>query len=146
MTLLEDFLSRDAQRIWSASCGVAKLRDVAQLDELSANLPAIRRATKGVELGGALFLNSQHLKFALEKLKFWTQKSGCLCQLYPRYLMFNPQKEQDAGNVQILQTESNQEQWATNYRCQCAVCGAQYSVQEGEYHYTWWQWRPLKNV
>ena len=143
--LLQDFLSRDAQRIWAASCAVIRERDAAQLDELSAHLPVIRRATYGVELGGALFPNAQHLKFALEKLEFWKEKRGCLCQLYPRYLLFDPKREAQAGNVRILAEVVDREQWSSHFSCQCAICGADYSVEEAEYHYTWWQWRPVKN-
>lgn len=138
-TLLEDLTSGDSQRIWSSSCAVATLRDTAELDVLAAHLPEIKRATRNIPLGGALFPNDDRLKFAIAKLEYVKNKAGCLCALYPRYLFYNPNKEQEAGNVRIL-TATGRETWNPNYSCQCTVCGATYSVEEGDHHYTWWQW------
>ena len=143
MNLLQDFLSREATRIWAASCEVASSRDAAQLDELAAQSGAIARATSGVELGGALFPNAEHLRFALEKLEFWRDRRGCLCRLYPEYLFFDPHQEQKSGHVSIASETVNREQWTTSYHCECALCQTRYAVEEAESHYTWWQWQIL---
>jgi uncharacterized membrane protein len=100
-TLLEDITSGDATRVWSSSCGIIRLRDTAELDRLAANLPKVLRSTKDLELGGAFFPNAAHLEFALRKLEYYKSHAGCLCRLYPEYLMYNPQEEAKAGHVRV---------------------------------------------
>jgi hypothetical protein len=142
-TLLEDLTSGDAHRIWAGSCAVAKLRDRQELDLLSAHLPEIEKKTQNIDLGGALFPNREHLRFALRKLHYYRSKAGCLCRLYPGHLMFDPAKEEAAGNVRIVET-IDADQYNPSYVCQCAFCDTLFQVEEGEYHYTWWKWS-LKN-
>ena len=100
-TLLEDLTSKDPTRIWSASSAVVHLRDPQELDRLAHGIAEIRRTTKGVALGGALFPNAERLRFVLRKLKYHRDRVGCLCQLYPEYLMYDPHKEAAAGNIRI---------------------------------------------
>lgn len=140
LPLLDDITSGDAQRIWSGAIAIARLRDPAQLDELSRQLPAIKGATEGVALGGAVFPNKGHLKFAIAKLEFWAANAGCLCALYPSYLFFNPEQEQEAGHVRILSSTIDRDAWSIAYSCGCALCGTHFDVERGEYHYSWWRW------
>jgi hypothetical protein len=139
-TLLEDLTSGDAHRIWASSCAVAKTRDAQVLEMLAAHLAEIKRATKDAELGGMLFPNKEHLKFAIQKIEYFAAKKGCLCRLYPKYLMFNPNTEAAQGNVRILETLDNIDR-NRGYQCQCTLCDTRFNVEEGEYHYTWWQWK-----
>ena len=141
-SLLEDITSRDTHRIWSSSCEIAVLRDETQLDFLAAHLAEIKEKTEGVELGGGFFPNAEHLRFAIRKLEFHKSKKGCLCLLYPHRLMYNPAKEEEAGNIRILETV--EQDWAATYVCRCALCGTTFKVQQGEYHYTWWEWKIVK--
>jgi hypothetical protein len=139
--LLEDITSQDPARVWSSSCAIIKLRDFHQLDQLIANLPEIKRKTQNLELGGALFPNREHLNFAIRKLEYYRNQSGCLCRLYPGYLMYDPKKEEEQGNVEIIEVKYVQGNFVDAYRCRCLQCGAEYHVEEREYHYTWWGWR-----
>lgn len=141
MSTLEDLLSRDTQRVWAASSEVAQTRDAQELTLLADHLEQIQAATDGLDLGGARYPNNERLKFALGKLEFWRSKRGCLCQLYPDYLFYNPEKEQTAGNVRILEQTDDAVNWKSNYHCECTICGHKYRVESGEYHYTWWQWK-----
>ena len=143
-TLLEDFISADPHRIWSASCAVAKLRDVEELDRLAQSLAEIRRKTTGVKLGGMFVPNAEHLRFALRKLAYHRDKKGCLCRLYPERLFFNPEEEAAAGNVRIEGTTYVDGKWVDFYTCVCTLCGACYRVEERESHYMWWGWKALK--
>ncbi|RYZ85945.1 MAG: hypothetical protein EOP04_14900 [Proteobacteria bacterium] len=136
---LQDITSGDSHRIWKSACAIATLRDIQELELLAAHLPEIEKATKGIDLGGALFPNQKHLEFALHKLRYFKSKAGCLCRLYPDRLMFNPAREQESGNIRILETIRG-DQWNDSYACQCAFCGTVFRVEEGEYHYTWWKW------
>ena len=137
--LLADLLSGDATRIWSATSAITTLRDAQELDLLAAHLAEIEAKTAGVSLSGALMPNSERLKFALRKLAYWRDKEGCLCRLYPEWLMFDPKKEEAAGNVCILRTKTDRV-WTVGYDCRCTICETDYAVEEGEYHYTWWKW------
>lgn len=142
-TLLADITSGDATRVWSSSCAIIKLRDSVELDDLASHLPLISMKTKVVELGGALFPNSEHLKFTLRKLEYHRARSGCMCRLYPEYLLFNPEDEEKAGHIQIIAVTYIDERWVDAYTCRFTECGAAYRVEEREYHYTWWDWQPL---
>ncbi len=142
-TLLEDLTSGDSMRIWSSACAIIKLRNAQTLDCLTAHLGEIEDKTKHVALGGALFPNSVHLRFALRKLAYHRDHPDCLCRLYPEYLLYNPQQEAAAGNVRIDDVTYLDGNWVDAYTCTCLVCGARYRVEERESHYTWWGWKKL---
>jgi len=115
-------------------------RDAGLLDVLAA-LPEIRRATEHLELGGMLFSNKSHVSQAIRVIE--DHRVGkCVCQPYQGYLFYDPSAEQKAGNVQM--TRSDSPDWDMTSTCVCAICGRGYSVQQGEYHYTWWEWREVK--
>jgi hypothetical protein len=139
-TLLEDITSADPIRIWSSAGAIIRLRDGDQLDQLAAHLPYIRATTDDVPLGGMMLPNSVHLQFALRKLEFHWRREGCLCRLYPEYLMYNPEWEAEDGHVRIDGTTYIQNKWVDEYACTCTACGARYLAKEGESHYMWWKW------
>lgn len=138
LALLDDLFSHDAQRIWASACAVIKLNDPAALSGLVRHLPEIERSTTGLNLGGALFPNGEHLQQALRVLRAYRDGS-CPCTLYPGYLFYNPETEAQAGRVSIL--SHTPPDWNMTYHCRCSACGANYEVEQGEYHYTWWQWK-----
>ncbi len=141
-TLLDDFLSADPHRVWSASSAVAKLRDPQELDHLARHLTKIWCKTRGIKLGGMFFPNAEHLRFALHKLRYHRDRRGCLCRLYPERLFYNPEEEA-AGNVRIEDTTYIDGKWVDFYTCVCTLCGARYRVEEREGHYMWWGWKLL---
>jgi hypothetical protein len=142
--LLEDLVSRDPNRVWSGSCAVIKLRDPELLDLLAGELPRIRAATENLPLGGMVFSNSEHLRFAVRKLEYCQQRAGCLCRLYPEYLFFNPEVEAAAGNISIEGITYVENRWVDAYSCVCTLCGIRYRVEERESHYMWWRWAPVQ--
>lgn len=142
-TLLDKITSGDAHQIWESACAIATLREASELDLLCAHLPDIEKTTRGIDLGGLLFPNREHLNFALRKLRYYKAKAGCLCRLYPERLMFSPAREEEAGNIRILETI--QSPYNASSRCQCVLCNTVFGVEEGEYHYTWWKWSLVKS-
>lgn len=134
--LLADFTSRDPMRIWSAAGAVRHLRDRDTLRALAAHVEAIRVATRGVDLGGALRPNATHLALALRVLEH-AAGDGCRCALFPTDDQFDPRREAESGQVRILRDE----EWATDV--ECTECGTRYHVEEQHYHYPWWTWRPV---
>ena len=141
--LLGDLTSKDPTRIWSASSAVVSLRDPQELDRLAQGVADIRRTTKGIALGGALYPNAERLRFVLRKLEYHRDRVGCLCRLYPEYLIYDPRKEAAAGNIRIEETVYQDGRWVDAYVCVCTICGTHYRVEERESHYTWWGWKPL---
>jgi hypothetical protein len=143
MSILEDLMSKDSHRIWSAACAVRNLRDHGELVRLASHLDEIRESTRDVSLGGALRSNSTHLTFAFRKLEFVSGSSDCLCALYEMDDLYNPETEKTSGHVRILDTIFTDEKWIDHYQCECVDCGAQYRVEERDYHYTWWAWKRI---
>ncbi len=142
-TLLADLTSKDPTRIWSASCAVVYLRGLQELDRLAQHVAEIRRQTEGIELGGMFVPNAERLKFALHKLEYYRDRVGCLCQLYPEHLSYNPRQEAAAGNVRIEEIIYLDGDWVDGYVCICTVCATHYRVEEREYHYPWWGWKKV---
>jgi hypothetical protein len=140
MSVLDDILSKDPHRIWSASGAIRHLRDRHELAVLVAHLDDIKQKTQGVPLGGALRPNSSHLDFAIRKLEFLKHSSGCMCELYPMDDLYNPGDEAKAGHVVIEATVLDDAKWVDYYVCRCAFCDRRYRVEEREYHYWWWKW------
>lgn len=137
--LLTDLTSRDRTRIWSAAGAVRMLRDRDVLGALAAHVEAIRTATHGVDLGGALRPNATHLALALRVLEHVRDDGGCRCTLFPTDDQFDPRREATSGQVRLLRETDGG--WAVE--CECTECGTRYHVEERQYHYAWWTWRRL---
>jgi hypothetical protein len=144
MSILSDLTSGNADQIWEGACAIRDLRDLRELRELALHLPEIRSKTEGIRLGGAVRPNSSHLEFALRKLEFVADPSGCLCRLYPQDDLFSPEREEGAGAVRILDRVLKNG-YLDFYLCECTSCAQRYRVEEGEYHYTWWKWEEAPN-
>ena len=136
--MIDDFLSGDSYRVWSATWETIRSRDSEQLDAVLAALPEIRRATADLDLGGGIIPNRDSLKHAFAKLANY-RKGACWCANYPHNLRYDPEKEQRAGHVRIL--EASEPPWSRTFRCACSVCGTVFAIQEGEHHATWWSWK-----
>jgi hypothetical protein len=142
-TLREEFLSGDSGRVYRATWEVIHSRDRAVLDPLARSLAVIRAATDGLEMGGALHSNRVSLDHALEKLAR-VRDGGCWCADYPGLLLYDPEKEEAAGHVRIVST--SEPGWSMTFVCACTVCGREFDIQQGDYHYMWWKWVPRKGV
>lgn len=136
-TILAKFMSRDPHQVWEAAHAAIRAPRHEQL-LLVPDLPVIRQATQGLDLGGALFPNTQHLEHALRVLEA-ARDGRCTCEGYPTWLFYDPTEEAAVGAVEILSTSAPD--WHMTYSCRCLTCGRTYEVEQGEYHYTWWQWR-----
>lgn len=140
--VVQDLLSADPSRVLSATWTVIGTRDPELLAPLVTALPAIRTATAGLDLGGALIQNATHVRHALERLAL-VADGVCLCTAYPDHVLYDVAREEQRGHVRVVGTVPNQRQWEPDRICACTACGRRYQVEQGEYHYPWWQWRPL---
>lgn len=140
--LVDEFLSGDKKRVISALWEVMATRDPKILAPLAAALPTLRKATEELDLGGALVSNASNLDRAFARIQLFAD-GVCLCTAYPPHLLFNPVKEEHRGHIRVVGTVPNERQWEPDRICECTDCGRRYQVEQGEYHYTWWQWTPL---
>jgi hypothetical protein len=139
MSVLDDLMSGDRQRIWSASWEILRSRDENLLLDLARRLPDIERATRDVELGGMFRSNRGTLEVAFQKLRFYGDgNGGCPCSLYSSIDAYDPTREAAAGHVVVHSLTPAPDRPC--YACECTRCGARYNVQEGEGHYVWWEW------
>jgi hypothetical protein len=138
--VLQDITSGDPHRIWMALGAIIQSRDEPALARIAARLPEIRSRTEGVELGGMLRSHKVSLNFALRKLEFYGAEHGCPCTLYPEHDLYDPEREQAAGNVRLL--GPGPQAWGDAFQAECTRCGARYRAAVESYHYTWWQWSP----
>jgi len=141
MTTLDDLISQDLTRIRSACAVIMESRDRAFLKDLSESLKQIKKATKGLNLGGALCPNSYHVDFAIKKLEFVRKYDDCLCALYSENMFFNPTDEQEENRLKINETVHIESKWVDYYLCECTQCQSTFKVEEREGHYMWWSWK-----
>ena len=138
--ILNGLTSRDSHKIWSASCEIASLRDRERLKNIANHIDEIQLLTEGVDLGGMIRSNSSHLNFAINKLKFVLAGDACLCHLYPKRDFYDPDKEQESGNVQIDHKEALEGGWYEYCLVSCLECGNKFKVEEKDYHFSYWVW------
>jgi hypothetical protein len=140
--LSADFLSREPARVHRATWTVINTRDPAVLGPPAADLVAIERATRNLDLGGELHANARALAHALDRLRHYRDGS-CLCADYTTLEFYDPAEEQARAHVLILDTVPNDHQWEPDRICQCTGCGKRFQVEQGESHYSWWRWQEL---
>lgn len=138
-TLLDDFLSGDRSRVMPAVWETIHSRDPETLDPLVDALPRLRRAAAQLDLGGAIYSNNGHFEHALSKLEQY-RDGKCWCAVYPGQLTHDPRKEETRGHILILST--SEPGWSMTYLCECTVCGQQFDIEQGDHHFTWWNWVP----
>lgn len=145
-SLVEDFLSRDGRRVLHAVWEVIATRDPAVLAPLAARVASIDHATDDLELGGMLASNGANLQHAIDRIGIFGQRR-CLCAAYAGHQFYDPAKEQARGHVRIVREDAvfvDGRPDRPKRICECADCGQWFSVEEGEYHYTWWKWTPMR--
>lgn len=141
--LLQDLLSRDATRIHRAASTVARSFDVTLLDALAPHAEMIEQRCEGVALGGMLIANQTHLKAALQRLRYWRARDGCLCALNPAYHFFDPRRLIEQGQMQMLSVEEAEGGWGDCHTVACTQCDQRWQAIDREYHYPWWEWTAI---
>jgi hypothetical protein len=129
-------VSRDVSRILAASHDVNwGPRSLAA--ELAPHVRRIDRETDDLDYGGALHSNANHVVQAV-RLITAAAEGECECTTWHGWLFYEPDKLVALGKVEILDT--TEPGWSMTYRCRCTTCDAVYTVEQGDHHYTWWQW------
>lgn len=135
--LLQDFLSRDENRISSAIDVVNGSGDSVLLAPVAAELRAVLVSLQEADF---VIVDGNPVELAVDRLEI-VRSGGCLCATYPRRSA-DPQREADAGWVRI-ESETRDAPGARPRRVVvCTSCGSMFDVEEGEYWATWWKWVP----
>jgi hypothetical protein len=102
---------------------------------LAAHADLIERRCQGVALGGMLISNQAHLKAALQRLRYWQAREGCLCALNPLPVLRSASPEQ--GQMQLLSLQEAEDGGAIAIPLPAALQPALAGIDR-EYHYPWW--------
>jgi hypothetical protein len=141
--LLQDLLSRDSRRVTDAARTVARLFSTASLEALAPHADRIERRGQGLEQGGMLVSNQAHLQAALQRLRYWQAREGCLCTLNPTYPFFDPRRLIEQGQMQLLTLQDAEDGWGDCHTVACTHCGQHWQAIDREYHYPWWEWNAV---
>lgn len=141
--LIDDMLSEDAHRIWSASCAIISLGQCHEgIIELVSYLDQMKLKTKNIELGGSIHSNRRFLMKAFAVIEWHANGSGCPCCLLDENS--NPNHLEEDGYITITDTVCvNNSNYIDYYLAKCNNCQAHYKVEEREYHSLWWNWIKL---
>ena len=142
--IVKDMLSRDADKIWSASCAICSLsQNHDKIMELIPYKEEMYYATRNTELGGALAPNHRFLKKAFEVMEVHKEGKGCPCSLLGED--FNPKHLLEDGYFELMDVVYfSNSSYIDYYIIRCNRCKKLYKVEERESHYTWWNWEVLE--
>lgn len=147
--IVQDMLSRDSHKIWSASCKICSLsQNHDRIMELVPYKEQMISATSNIELGGAVAPNSRFLQKAFKIIYFHKDNMGCPCLLLGEDA--NPIHCVEDGYFTLKDTVHGKDSnYVDYYILYCKRCGRLYQVDEREYHYIWWNWHVIdenKNI
>lgn len=142
--IINDMLSGDADKIWSASCAICSLsQNHDKVMELVPYKEKMDYATRNIELGGAIALNHRFLKKAFEVMEVHEEGKECPCILLGGDS--NPNHLLEDGYIELLDVVCfSNSGYIDYYVIRCNRCKKLYKVEEREYHFTWWKWQVLK--
>ncbi len=153
--ILQDIISRDTHKVWGASCEIiSNAHNYEKIKPLVNHLPLIKEKTINLNMGGAFAPNQRFIDFAIKIIEFYKEQKECPCSLYTekykltndvvdrelQHESFNPKKEEEKGNVRIINTVLINEKWIDYYLVECLKCQTQFKVKEREGHYMFWYW------
>lgn len=138
--ILQDMLSGNPERIRCGSNDICSLsQNHHRIMELVPYTAQIRGSVKSVLLGSG----RRHFEDAIMTLRLHEENKNCpCCLLYGEGP--NPQDLLDDGYFSLLECTPLPESPNYNhYRLRCKRCGMVFTIEELEYHFTWWNWNPI---
>jgi len=139
--IVEEILSRDPRKIWSASCAICSLsQNHEKIMKLAPYKKQIVHSTYGIELGGGLAPNKRFLKYALKIIEWHERNEGCSCQLLGE--QSNPDHLVEDGYFEMIEVVNCMNStYVDYYRVRCKKCNTIYKVFERLSHMPWWEWK-----
>jgi hypothetical protein len=131
--------STDADSILRDAHEIRNSWDFDKLRGLSSQAEALEKRLPKLSFGGALRLNRTYVESAIERIRLCVSGS-CLCEMYLKDEMYDPERESEAGRIKILKKVINKEKMQTEIDCECKACGQTFHAEDRQYHYTWWEW------
>lgn len=144
--LLRALGSGDYGLLRTAAATIALSREAALLDDLALQLPYVEGARARYTTDPKWIGEHYELDFVLRKLRHWRDRGGCLCQLYPHWMHYEPGREIASGHVVSIATGVAEGGWGDTLDATCTACGRGWRCTDREYHAPWWEWRALPSV
>ena len=158
--IIKNITSRDTHKVWESACEIINSgQDHYTIAPLIKYLQLIKSSTADLNMGGAFAPNQRFIDFAIATIEFHEGAKKCPCALFTKkitltntlvkrknqYEGFNPNKEVQKGNIEILDTLYIDNNWIDYYLVECVKCKTRYKVEEREGHYMFWIWTYLKH-
>lgn len=141
--LLRALGSGDYGLLRTAAATIALSREAALLDDLALQLPYVEAARARYTTDPQWIREHYELDFVLRKLRHWRDHDGCLCQLYPHWMHYEPGREIASGHVVLIAAGVAERGWGDTQDATCTVCGRGWRCTDREYHAPWWEWSAL---
>lgn len=153
--IYEYIISRDQDKVWKSACEIIDSgQNHRKIKPLVEFLPLIVERTKNLNLGGMFASNQRFVDFAIKTINFHKNEKVCYCGLYVekyfltndivkrelQYECFNPNKELEKGNIDIIDIIRIENKWIDYYKVECKKCKKRYKVEERDGHYMFWNW------
>lgn len=142
-TLLRSLGNGDHGLLRTAAATIALTREAVVLDDLAAQLPYVEAARARYNSDPKWIRERYELDFVLRKLRHWRDRSGCLCQLYPHWMHYQPEREIANGHLLRIATDVAEGGRGDTQDAACTVCGHGWRCIDREHHAPWWEWTPL---
>jgi hypothetical protein len=138
--VLGKFRSCERDQIYDATWAIVASFDRAELAKLSAHVPEMLELIARTELGGGVYSNADNARFACAYAE-GVAKGECRCAFYRRHPTFNPEREVEAGYVELLAPKRDDVPYEEHYDVRCRACGTGYLAQTIHgWHVPWYKW------
>ena len=156
--IIKGITSRDSHEVWKSACQIIEVgQNHKKIEPFIEFLPLIIKKTKNLNLGGMFASNQRFVDFAIKTIEFHKNEKECYCGLYiEKYILtndiikrelqyecFNPRKEVEKGNINIMESIRIENKWIDYYIVECEKCKTKYKVEEREGHYMFWDWNKI---
>lgn len=138
MTVLDDLLSQDSERIDRARWTLLRTRDAAVIGPVADRLDEVEAA-----LGERPDprLDDHGRDHVLDRIRRW-RAGRCLCGAYPHSDRYDVERELAAGHITVSSSTPGKDWQGPWWVVACTDCGRRFEVEQGQYHWTWWRWMP----
>ncbi len=138
---LDDFLSRDRDRIVARVQEMLSGYDRDILTYLVPHLNEIETATRNLDLGGGIVTWQRHLGKVLDMVRL-TRDGICLCNRLPDDSLASVYAEERKNLIEVIRSVDHREEYSTTYVCRCRRCGQDYVAEEQHgWHVPTYTWR-----
>ncbi len=142
-SIVAKFESKDSHQIWEATWDIIRCNDIKVLRKLQLHLASFRHILTQIEMGGALTSNKINARLALSYIEDFCD-GICRCNIYSKYILFNPKREAEFGLIKVLSSEINKELYEHHILVSCVNCSKKFQVKEIDgWHVPTYEWKSI---